>query len=145
MDAVRPSVDEISPDVCWSHVRGTAVGRLAVVVDGRPEIFPVNHVVDHGSVVFRTAAGTKLAGAGGHPVAFECDGVDVDTGTAWSVVLKGRAYVVRRIEEVVDTLPLQLRPWQAGTKPTFVRIAVDEVSGRQFVPTWRVPQPGTST
>ncbi len=137
MDLVSQVVAELSPDVCWSRVRDAAVGRLAVVVDGRPEIFPVNHVVDHGCVVFRTSAGTKLAGADGRHVAFECDGVDLDTGTAWSVVLKGRAHVVRRIEELVDSLPL--RPWQAGTKPTFVRIAVDVVSGREFVPTWRSP------
>ena len=31
------------------------VGRLAVVVDGRPLIFPVNYIVDHDSVVFCTA------------------------------------------------------------------------------------------
>jgi hypothetical protein len=34
-----------------------------VVVAGRPEIFPVNYVVDGDEVMFRTDAGTKLAGA----------------------------------------------------------------------------------
>jgi len=31
----------------WSLLRDEAVGRLAVVVDDQPEIFPVNHPVDH--------------------------------------------------------------------------------------------------
>jgi nitroimidazol reductase NimA-like FMN-containing flavoprotein (pyridoxamine 5'-phosphate oxidase superfamily) len=141
VDTKQPKADHLSHEVCWSRVRGAAVGRLAVIVDERPEIFPVNHLVDHASVVFRTSAGTKLAGADGHWVAFECDGVDLDTGAAWSVVLKGRAHVVRRLDELIETLPLQLSPWQPGTKPTFVRIAVDEVSGREFVPTWRQPTP----
>ena len=46
---------------CWAALRTADVGRLALVVDGRPEIFPVNFVVDHGTILFRTATGSKLA------------------------------------------------------------------------------------
>jgi uncharacterized protein len=42
------------------------------MADG-PQIFHINYVVDHGTVVFRTAAGTKLAGAAQRDVAFEAD------------------------------------------------------------------------
>ena len=63
----------------------------------RPEIFPINFVVDHGTVVFRTAEGTKLAGAvQGDAVAFEADGYERDTGEAWSVVVKGHAEEIAR-------------------------------------------------
>jgi nitroimidazol reductase NimA-like FMN-containing flavoprotein (pyridoxamine 5'-phosphate oxidase superfamily) len=57
------------------------VGRLAVVAGDQPEIFPVNYL-DHGSIVFRTGEGTKLAIAIGRLVAFEVDGYDAASGEA---------------------------------------------------------------
>jgi len=57
----QPTVPE-----CWTLLRSTPVGPLAKVVDGRPDIHPVNHLVDHGTVLFRTAEGTKLRAAVGH-------------------------------------------------------------------------------
>ena len=53
----------LDSDACWSMLQQAEVGRLAVSLDGDLEIFPVNFVVDNRTVVFRTAAGTKLAGA----------------------------------------------------------------------------------
>ena len=67
----------LEPDRCWARLGHARVGRLAISVAGRPDVFPVNFVVDHGTVVFRTAEGTKFAaGALGRPVAFEVDGYD---------------------------------------------------------------------
>lgn len=40
-----------------------ALGRLVTVVDGEPQIFPVNFVVQRNTVLFRTAEGTKLVSA----------------------------------------------------------------------------------
>ncbi len=37
------------------------VGRLGFITDGRPIILPVNYVVEGDSVVFCSAAGTKLS------------------------------------------------------------------------------------
>ncbi len=125
---------ELTPDRCWQLLRDAPVGRLAFVVDDQPEIFPVNHVVDHASIVFRTAEGTKLLAADGRRVAFEADGRDSSTGQVWSVVARGRAHQIRRMEEVFDTLDLPVYPWHRGPKPRFVRVQVDEVSGRRFTP-----------
>lgn len=116
----------------WALVREAVVGRLAVIVDDHPEIFPVNYVVDHGSVVFRTAAGTKLAAAVGHPVAFEVDGYDAVSGRAWSVVIKGVAREIKGLYEVIDAVELPLHTWHASPKPRLVRIDATEVTGRQF-------------
>lgn len=125
---------ELTVSQAWALVREAPVGRLAVVVDGRPQIFPVNHVVDHGTVVFRTAAGSKLDAAVGHRVAYEVDGLDAVTGEAWSVVVAGTAHEVVRLHELVDAWGLALFPWQQGPKPRLVRIDADEVTGRRFVP-----------
>lgn len=125
-------VEEMPTHESLALLRESPVGRLAVVVDGKPDIFPVNHVVDHGTVVFRTARGTKFRGAAGLPVAFEVDGYDPASGSAWSVVVHGRGEVVIRSEDVLEALQLPIFPWQSGAKPEFVRIVPDEITGRRF-------------
>ena len=122
----------LSSSRCWAMLRESQLGRLAVVVDGKPDVFPVTFVVDHGSLVFRTAAGTKHSGADGHPVALEADGVDPAEGSAWSVVVKGEARTVSGLHESLDALFLPLHPVHPGPKPHLVRIVVDEISGRWF-------------
>ncbi len=122
---------ELAEHECWARLRSLEVGRLAVVVDGRPDIFPVNYVVDHGSIVFRSAPGSKLAAiAEGSPVAFEADG-EAD-GLAFSVVLKGTAVEVDDRYEDSDPVDLPLYPWHGTHKPIFVRLAPDVVTGRCF-------------
>lgn len=117
---------------CWELVGEAVVGRLAVATPDGPDIFPVNHVVDHGSVLIRTATGTKLISAAGQPVAFEVDGYDLASASAWSVVLRGHAVEVSEVDEVIAAMNLPLYPWHAGPKGHFLRIAPDLISGRQF-------------
>jgi hypothetical protein len=118
---------------CLELLRSNVVGRLAVSITDHPDIFPVNYVVDHGCIVFRTAEGTKLAAAVlGRGVAFEIDGYDAAAGEAWSVVVKGRAVEIERMQDVFDALDLPLFPWQAAPKHRFVRIEPVDISGRRF-------------
>ena len=116
---------------CWDLLASQEVGRLATAVQGFPEIFPVNFVVDGESIVFRTAEGSKLLELviNAH-VCFEVDGWTDNGG--WSVVLKGSASVVPSGEEhdVVEALPL--RPWVPTVKTNFVRVTPTEVTGRRF-------------
>jgi uncharacterized protein len=123
---------ELDESACWALLRSAEVGRLAVVVDRRPEIFPINHVVDHATVVFRTAEGTKLDWGAGRDVAFEVDGYEPDNGEAWSVVVKGRAREIKQMYEALDALELPLFPWHASSKPHIVRIEPTEITGRRF-------------
>jgi nitroimidazol reductase NimA-like FMN-containing flavoprotein (pyridoxamine 5'-phosphate oxidase superfamily) len=126
-------VRELEVSECWSRLRTSDVGRIAVYseADG-VDIFPVNHVVDGGTVVFRTADGTKLSSIeDGYAAAFEVDGTDKDDH-AWSVVVKGTAHVILRREELFDIFDLDVRPWHDGDKPCFVRISPVLVTGRDF-------------
>ncbi len=126
-------VEVLDPNECWALLRGSVVGRLAIAIANHPEIFPINYVVDHGTVVFRTAEGTKLAGAVlGTGVAFEADGLDTWAKQAWSVVVKGRATEILAMQELFDAADLPLFPWLASPKHRFVRIVPDEVTGRRF-------------
>ncbi|HEV7147980.1 MAG TPA: pyridoxamine 5'-phosphate oxidase family protein [Pedococcus sp.] len=113
-------------------LRSVPVGRLAVVVDDAPDIFPVNHMVDQGTIVFRTAAGTKLSAADGRQVAFEVDGYDVAAGEAWSVVAHGIGRVVYDTDEAIEALGLPIFPWQSGAKPQVVRLTPVTITGRRF-------------
>jgi uncharacterized protein len=126
-------MDILDTDTCWEMLRATEVGRLGVSITDHPDIFPVNFIVDRGSVVFRTAEGTKLAAAVlGRAVAFEVDGYDREAGEAWSVVVKGRAVEIERMQDVFDAIDLPLFPWHAGPKHRFVRIEPHEITGRRF-------------
>lgn len=127
---------ELEKSECWNRLRTSDVGRIAVYAEVEGvDIFPVNHVVDGGTIVFRTADGTKLARIdNGYAVAFEVDGTDGTDGTehAWSVVVRGTAHVISRREELFDIFDLDVRPWHDGDKPRFVRIVPESVTGRDF-------------
>jgi uncharacterized protein len=133
MSVDRFGTEMLATNVCLELLRSTDVGRLAVSITDHPDIFPVNYVVDHGTVVFRTAEGTKLAASVlGRAVAFEIDGYDPEHGDAWSVVIKGRATEIERMQDVFDALDLPLFPWHASPKHRFVRIEPFDISGRRF-------------
>jgi hypothetical protein len=123
----------LSRSTCFDLLRGQTVGRLALVDHGRPEIFPMNYVVDDDRIVFRTAAGTKLLPALlAAEVAFEIDGLDEAAGEAWSVIVRGPAREIQGPYDLVDALALPLFPWHAAPKHRFLRIEPTEVSGRCF-------------
>ena len=140
----EPGIRKLAQNECWGLLRTASVGRLAVWVQDHPDIFPINYVVDHGTVVFRTASGTKVSAAlSDAPVALEVDGYEAQSNEAWSVVIKGRAEGIREIDELMDTLDLPLFPWQTGEKNLFIRIVPTLVTGREFPvadPTvWQTP------
>jgi nitroimidazol reductase NimA-like FMN-containing flavoprotein (pyridoxamine 5'-phosphate oxidase superfamily) len=129
----RTGIEILNEHVCWDLLAAAPVGRLAVSIAGHPDIFPVNHVVDGRTVVFRTAEGTKLAAAVlGLSVAFEADGWSPTDGDVWSVVMKGEAHEVEGLDELLATDDLPLYPWSASVKHRVVRIVPTEISGRRF-------------
>ena len=119
---------------CLRLLESCEVGRLGIAIMNKPDIFPVNFVVDHGTIVFRSAEGTKLAGAVlGRGVAFEVDGYDAAAGQAWSVVVHGEAIEIERMYELFAAEDLPLFPWHASIKQRWVRITPDDITGRRFV------------
>ncbi|MEV8041245.1 pyridoxamine 5'-phosphate oxidase family protein [Arthrobacter sp. NPDC080082] len=125
-------------DQCWALLDSEVVGRVALIVDGHPEVFPVNFVLHRRSIVFRTAGGTKLWGAiTAKPVAFEIDGYDAHEETAWSVMARGEAELVEDQAEKDAVDALLLEPWQPGEKSFYVRVPPKALTGRRF----KVTQP----
>jgi nitroimidazol reductase NimA-like FMN-containing flavoprotein (pyridoxamine 5'-phosphate oxidase superfamily) len=139
-----PEVSVLDEHECWILLRSESTGRLAVVGAEGPDIIPLNYVVDHGTLVFRTGDGTKITALTAFPhVAFEVDGFRADAVQVWSVVIKGRAEPIVGMYEGLEALTLPRSPWQAGEKHHFVRFVPEEVTGRQFTVVgaemWRSP------
>lgn len=136
-------IESLSPDECFELLGQAAVGRLAVIVEDHPDIFPVNYVVDHGSIVFRTGTGTKFWNTMRHPCALEIDGFDAGTGKAWSVVARGQTHFIVDPREKAAADALHLDPWQPGSKSHYLRLTLDALTGRRFKATrpdiWNTP------
>jgi len=131
----RTWLEILGTEACWSLLERTSVGRLAVVTDNHPQIFPVNFATHDRTIVFRTEVGSKLATLDGNPhVCFEIDELDVAGKHGWSVLVQGQAAAVRSPAELQDLHALGLEFWAVGDKPTFVRITPTIVSGRRIHP-----------
>lgn len=130
-------VSVLSEDQCWNLLARGELGRLALALHGDPDIFPVNYVIDGPRILFRTAPGSKLAELTVNPrVAFEVD--EYDERSAASVVAKGTAERMELQREIDAADALPLAPWIPTLKYRWVRIVVNEISGRRF---GRRPEP----
>jgi nitroimidazol reductase NimA-like FMN-containing flavoprotein (pyridoxamine 5'-phosphate oxidase superfamily) len=124
-------VTVLSASESWNLLASVALGRLVTSVEGQLDIFPVNFVVQHRTVLFRTAEGTKLVSAAiNRNVLFEADDHTVAEG--WSVILKGTARTLRTDEELDEAARAQLLPWTATVKQHYVRIQPVSITGRRF-------------
>ncbi len=134
-------MQEIDASTCRTLLDRHHFGRVAVTDERGPIVLPVNYVYDEteDAVVWRSDPGTKLdAGRDGQQAAFEIDDVDPDRRVGWSVVVRGAIEEVTDDEAIERIRGLGLDPFVGGDLSHFLRITVDEVSGR------RVPLPETT-
>lgn len=134
LPAGTQEIEELGADECFALLQRQTLGRLAIVRDGRPEIFPVNYAVAGRTVTIRTATGTKLSYGSFSHVAFEVEEIDTSTREGWVVVVKGFA---EEITDAGDPWSEQARaagpiPWIRGEHESFLAIAQPEVSGRRI-------------
>jgi nitroimidazol reductase NimA-like FMN-containing flavoprotein (pyridoxamine 5'-phosphate oxidase superfamily) len=130
--STHPTTNELSRAECLHLLESAGWGRLGVIVGDRPQIFPVNHVIDDQAILIRTGAGTKLGAAADQPVAFQADGLAPIRGAAWSVQVSGHAVEVTDVREIVGLMPDLAEPWEAGAKPHLLRIEIEEITGISF-------------
>ncbi len=124
---------EIPRETCEALVDEAQIGRLGVVVGGRPEVFPVAHVVIDGDILFPTNVGTKMHAAIVWPwVAFEVDGVGSDWNSGWSVMARGRAEVITDPDIIERAASKRTSPWRTGDTVSWIRIAPIEITGRRI-------------
>lgn len=130
----RLGLEVLTPDECWEFLAAAPVGRVAFVVDGEPAVFPVTHGIVGRTILFRSAAGSKVeAAAMGAPLAFEVDWWDVARHEGWSVLVRGVGETVYDDEQIERLSPAGVHPWlDAAADGTWIRIRVNEVSGRRL-------------
>ncbi len=129
----RTWMEHLGEETCWQLLASTPLGRVGVLVDSAPEVYPVNFRVDGRSVLFRTDPGTKLRGLDRSPsVCFEVDGFDEPGRSGWSVLVKGSARELSSAAEVRAAEAEPLEPWGFGPKSHWIRIVPTEVTGRRI-------------
>ena len=103
------TIAELGRDESLRLLADHDVGRLVVVEEHRPLVFPVNYVLDGDAVVFRTDPGTKLSKGPRARASFEIDAFDpVSLRPRESRHASSRQNSTGDIERV-DTLP-EVRP-----------------------------------
>lgn len=123
-------VEEMTVEDCWEMLQAHEFARLAFHLGPEVHLVPINYVVDHGGLVFRTAPGNKLAGVLMNPdVVLEVD--EVDEHLARSVVVRGLA---RRldVDQQQRGRAVPLGPWVTAPKHDVVEIVPNEITGRAF-------------
>ena len=108
---------------CRALLHDGVIGRVAFTT---PEltIHPVTYAWVDGLVVFRTTPTTALARLAGQRVAFEVDDIDVETGVAWSVLVRGV------MDEGTKFLGEKITPWASGVREHVMVIRPTSLTGR---------------
>jgi nitroimidazol reductase NimA-like FMN-containing flavoprotein (pyridoxamine 5'-phosphate oxidase superfamily) len=130
-------LEPITQDECMALLSTASVGRIGVNIDALPTVLPVNFALFNGSVVFRTAPGTKLHFATRDAVvAFQADHYgSVREPTGWSVLVRGVAQTLTDPSVLRAAQHLPLEPWGPleGSRGDYVRVEPAIVTGRRFV------------
>lgn len=123
----------LAEDECLRLLEHSKIGRLGVVVDGYPLIFPVNYALDEGVVTFRTEPGTKFEAAQHGKVSFEVDQMTQPGRSAWSVLMLGAASVpaTRDPSRLQRLQELDITPLDPAEKPLWVQVIPHRITGRR--------------
>lgn len=123
-------VATLSAEECWNLLSANEFGRLAFRLVDEVHITPINYAVDHETLLFRTAEGSKLLSVVlGSEVAFEID--EYDEESARSVVVRGTPRLLGE-DEAHRAENVPLRPWVGAYKYNVVEIVPENVTGRAF-------------
>ncbi|MCU1399906.1 MAG: flavin-nucleotide-binding protein [Acidimicrobiales bacterium] len=111
-----------------AHLSGQAVGRMCIVEHGYPLAIPVSYALaaDDSRIVVRTGSDTMLGRYEG-PGSLEVDCIDLEHGTAWSVIVRG---MIRRVASD-DDLP-DPKPLLTEGRHQWITLEITAISGRRF-------------
>jgi len=135
----RAWLEELPYEECLSLLRERSVGRVAVVIEDAPAVFPVNYcLVETGGltwVAVRTRPGSVIERAS-MQVAFEIDSIDSLQHEGWSVLVRGTLHHVDP-----DAADFRGRfdphPWLIDERDAWLIIDPFAISGRRLHATER--------
>ncbi|MET8703509.1 pyridoxamine 5'-phosphate oxidase family protein [Kitasatospora sp. NPDC004723] len=129
----RPPLRHLTEPECWDLIGTHGLGRVGLPVSPGPAVYPVNYAVDHRTIVYRTSPRGSAAPSDGSRVSFQIDHIDDRLCEGWSVLILGESH---HVEDPDDTASLSRlpgsTPWAGGSRPLWVRILPDEVTGRRI-------------
>lgn len=136
-EAPEELMETLDSAACSRLIGATEFGRLAVVEDGRPKLIVLNHVLDHGDLLFRTREDSLLAQLTGGGVAvhavYEVDSAFPAGRAGWSVIAAGllvRESDARRVALARATVPA----WAQGERDLVLRLTPEALTGRRVGP-----------
>lgn len=127
-------LDALDEHTCLEYLHSASLGRIAFRYGEEIEIYPVNYACDGSIVIYRTAAGGRLAAAPRDHAAFEVDGWDPEQRVGWSVVIKG---IVLDVTAGNDPFSQSLRkhyvvPLAPGRRERWMAVYPSSITGRRF-------------
>lgn len=93
--------------------------------------------LDGTTIVIRAHPGATVRAASHAHVTFEVDEIDRRTRSGWSLLVRGQAEEVdeeHRPDLVASTHAAGTRPWAPGEHGNWLRIVVQQLTGRRIVP-----------
>ena len=124
---------ELDPAGCLELLAGRSVGRVAYCDDLGPVVLPVNYRLDQGTILIQVAPHSILARhLRDASASFQVDEFDEYTQSGWSVLLRGDATYVDRVDLPTD----EERPhaWAEGQRTLYVRLTPHDITGRRLLP-----------
>ena len=128
------SIEELSLERCLQLLGSHSVGRIAVVVDRFPIVFPVNYrlVTDpEPYLAIRTRPGGSVDRSASH-VAFEIDGIDAAAHTGWSVLVRGGVRELADDDAEVRSL-IDPHPWLLDERDRWLAVQPLTITGRMLL------------
>lgn len=130
----RTGLEIITLSECVRHLQGAEIARVAYVVDGAVQMYPVNYAWDGEAMIFRCGPESHMARAAGREFVAEIDGIDSRNHQGWSVIARGRADIVDpdKTPQLAQRLTtLALYPWANGTRDVWLRMIPAPLTGRR--------------
>ncbi len=128
-------IEELTEAECFALLAQQTVGRIAFVNSEGPGAVPVNYGMAGEEVVVRVAQRSHLREVIQPTVAFEVDHVDSESGSGWSVLVRGSGREVDQdhVQDLLQRLEGHFpRPWAEGVHNVWVVITPRLVTGRRL-------------
>lgn len=138
---MESTLEALALDECLDLLRAGSVGRIAVLTEGTPILFPVNYRLVETSaptwIAVRTREGNVIDRAP-MTVAFEIDEIDPVRRDGWSVLVRG---TLHRVDP--DAADFRARfdpePWVSDERDAWLVVAPFSITGRRITaaePVW---------
>jgi nitroimidazol reductase NimA-like FMN-containing flavoprotein (pyridoxamine 5'-phosphate oxidase superfamily) len=119
---------ELTGVECMKLLAGRRLGRVAVMGDDGPAVYPVNYTLDRDAVVFRTDEPPRLGPDG--QVALQVDDLSETRHAGWSVVVRGQASEVHEPGELEEAW--RLGPRAEHAPGHYIRLRQVTITGRRI-------------